>query len=274
MLQHARDWRVAIDETVETETSLIAFGRRDGDRVVLKVVKREGDEWNSGDVLSAFAGHGVVRVHECTAGACLAERVDPGTSLVDLARAGRDDEATDALARVIGSMTPAIIPPHCPTVQEWGRGFAWYLSSGDSQIPKTLVQQAVRIYSQLSAAQRGVRLLHGDLQHSNVLLDAGRGWLAIDPKGVVGEVEYEVGAALRNPREVPHLVGDPAVVERRVDRFVSVLNLDGARVVGWAFAQAVLSLIWTVEDGSAITAGDPSGLLVDAIRPLLRRAGF
>ena len=42
-------------------------------------------------------------------------------------------------------------------------------------------------------------LLHGDLQHYNVLLDKDRGWVAIDPKGVVGELEYEVGALLRNP---------------------------------------------------------------------------
>jgi streptomycin 6-kinase len=38
-----------------------------------------------------------------------------------------------------------------------------------------------------------------DLHHYNVLSDSGRGWLAIDPKGLVGEVEYEVGAAIRNP---------------------------------------------------------------------------
>jgi streptomycin 6-kinase len=44
-----------------------------------------------------------------------------------------------------------------------------------------------------------VRLLHGDLQHYNVLLDRKRGWLAIDPKGVVAEGEFELGAALRNP---------------------------------------------------------------------------
>ena len=32
----------------------------------------------------------------------------------------------------------------------------------------------------------------------NVRFDSGRGWLAIDPKGVFGELEYEVGAVVRN----------------------------------------------------------------------------
>ena len=29
-------------------------------------------------------------------------------------------------------------------------------------------------------------LLHGDLHHWNILSDADRGWMAIDPKGVIG----------------------------------------------------------------------------------------
>lgn len=51
-----------------------------------------------------------------------------------------------------------------------------------------------------------------DLQHYNVLFDDARGWLAIDPKGVVGEVEYEIGAILRNPIERPDLFAAPEIV--------------------------------------------------------------
>ncbi len=41
-------------------------------------------------------------------------------------------------------------------------------------------------------------LLHGDLHHYNLLQHQDT-WLAIDPKGVVGEREFEIGAFLRNP---------------------------------------------------------------------------
>ena len=47
---------------------------------------------------------------------------------------------------------------------------------------------AQRVHRRLCESQRDVRLLHGDLHHDNVLLDAGRGCLAIDPTGVTGEV--------------------------------------------------------------------------------------
>ena len=78
----AQEWRVELDESFETPSSIIAYGRRGSQRVVLKVVKRPNDEWHAGDALAAFDGRGVVRVLEHTAGAMLLERLDPGTPLV------------------------------------------------------------------------------------------------------------------------------------------------------------------------------------------------
>src|SRR5438105_1948740 len=75
----------------------------------------------------------------------------------------------------------------------------------DDEIPADLVAEGEEVYSRLCASQVHPTLLHGDLQHYNVLFDARRGWLAIDPKGVVSEVEYEIGAFLRNPFEQPEL---------------------------------------------------------------------
>jgi streptomycin 6-kinase len=110
-----------------------------------------------------------------------------------------------------------------------------------------------------------VRLLHGDLHHDNVILDDDRGWLAVDPKGVIAEPEYEVGAALRNPFDRPVLFADPATIRKRVDRFARDLALDATRVLSWAFAQAVLSAVWTVEDGLEITPDHNGIALATAI---------
>jgi streptomycin 6-kinase len=96
-----------------------------------------------------------------------------------------------------------------------------------------LVWAARQLFSELSGSQTQVRLLHGDLHHCNVLFDDVRGWLAVDPKGVVGELEY--GAALRYPYERPELFAEPSIVRKRVERFASILNLDTTRVLSWAF---------------------------------------
>lgn len=262
-------WRIVVERIAETETSVLAFGRRDADPVVLKVVKDPGDEWRSGAVLDAFGGKGVVRVYDHVEGAMLLERLSPGESLASLALSGGDDQATGILAEVIGKMSPRTPMDSVPTVQEWAKGFERHAASGNAQIPQSLLSEAQRVYSELCGSQTRPRLLHGDLHHYNVLFDSNRGWLAIDPKGVVGELEYEIGAALRNPYEKPDLLAEPATIEKRVERFARELNLGATRLLAWGFAQAVLAAIWTIEDGDTLEPNNPWIRLANAIRSIL-----
>jgi streptomycin 6-kinase len=111
-------------------------------------------------------------------------------------------------------------------------------------------------------------LLHGDLQHYNVLLDSNRGWVAIDPKGVVGEMEYEVGAILRNPAEQPDVFVSVDTIQSRLEILTTKLGLNYERALSWAFAQAVLSAIWDVEDGYPVQPDHNTIQLARVIKPL------
>ena len=265
----AAEWNVTVVEIRETEGSLLGFGLSNGRRVVLKVSSLS-DEMNSGTVLEAFQGAGTVRVHKSDHGAVLLERLDPATELVELVRSGRDDEATHILANTIGLMANHEPPPGCPTVFDWSRGFDRYISehSGGS-ISLQLVREAESVYRNLALSQRQTMLLHGDLHHYNVLFDSTRGWISIDPKGVVGELEYELGAIIRNPVELPDFYISRAVVERRLMQLTEALGLDYDRALRWTFAQAVLSAIWEVEDGVTVTSDHPSLCLAELTRMLL-----
>jgi streptomycin 6-kinase len=254
ILYCARAWSLTIERTAETATSMLVYGKRAGRTVVLKVVKQQGDEWRCGEIAAKFGGRGVVEVFEHMAGAALFERLDPGEPLAALTLNGRDEEATDIIAMMLGRMAPGDPPETCPSVEQWGGGFVRQAAAGDERIPAALLDPAQRIYADLCATQRVPALLHGDLHHYNVLSDRARGWCAIDPKGVVGELEYEVGAALRNPLDRPDLFAKPDIVERRLDQFGLALGLDVGRARGWCFAQAVLSAIWSLEDGRAAEA--------------------
>jgi streptomycin 6-kinase len=262
-------WRVTVDRITETESSVLAFGRRDGQPVVVKVVRRRGGEWHSGEILEAFDGRGVVRALEHAGGAVLLEHLRPGTSLNSLARSGADDEATEILAEVIAAMAPRTATDAVATVSDWGRSFDRHIATRDSTIPRQLVRDAHRLFSTLFSTQAAPRLLHGDLHHDNVLFDAERGWVAIDPKGVVGELEYEIGAALRNPYEQLDAFANVAAIERRVERFRQRLGVDVERTLQWSFAQAVLAALWAVEDGVRI--GPECGwiALANAIQPMI-----
>jgi streptomycin 6-kinase len=273
--RYAREWSVSVEDPFQTETSVIAFGLRGDAPVVLKVIKQTGDEWCSGEILAAFDGNGVARVYEHAPGAVLLERLTPGNSLAEMALGGGDEEATYILAEVMARMsTPTArsalgLSQACATVEDWAKGFERYLSTGDKQIPNVLVTAGRETYLHLCASQKQTRLLHGDLQHYNVLWDSNRGWLAIDPKGVIGELEYEVGAALRNPNESPNLFLSRSTIERRLEQFTDKLNLDYQRTLRWAFAQAVLSAIWEIEDGFVLDATNSSLQLAKVTRSML-----
>jgi streptomycin 6-kinase len=269
LLAKAAEWNVTLEETRETATSVLGFGVRDCRAVVLKLTKQAADEQHSGVMLRAFDGDGAVRVYESEVGAVLLERLDPGEELVNLVRRGGDDEATTIVAQVIAKLANHTPPAECPTVADWGRGFERYVRSGDAQIPYGLVKQGQAVYDQLTFSQRTTMLLHGDLQHYNVLFDRERGWIAIDPKGVVGELEYEVGALLRNPGELPEFFTNRATIERRLEILTTLLSIDPTRALRWTFAQAVLSAIWTFEDEHIVEPNNLALQLARALRPML-----
>jgi streptomycin 6-kinase len=217
----------------------------------------------------------MVRALEHEPGAILLERLSPGRPLVTLSLAGSDDEATRILADVIARMNEATrrVPANVPNAERLGLAFDRYLDSPNERIPRALVTAAREEFAALCASQGSQRLLHGDLQHYNVLYDDVRGWTAIDPKGVVAEIEYEIGASLRNPTEAPVLFTSSDVIERRVAICESSLPIDGVRVLRWAFAQAVLSLVWCVEDGVPFDTDHPHFDLARMIEAVLEHRG-
>jgi len=104
-------------------------------------------------------------------------------------------------------------------------------------------------------------LLHGDLHHFNILSvseESGLGWRAIDPFGVVGEREVEIGAFVRNPNlALPITPELERKLKRRLDVFHEQLGLDLKRMIAWASVYAAVSAWWTIST-------DADGWQVDA----------
>jgi streptomycin 6-kinase len=255
---HVRQWGITVDDVRTTETSLLAVGTRRGQRVVLKVARTEGEEWRCGELVAAFEGHGLVRALEYQDGVALLERLDPGDDLSGLSMRGRDDEATAIIADIIGRM--ASVRPdvrELKSARDFIPDFQTYRHICDGMMPVGMLETAERVYRELCGTQVDERILHGDLHHYNVLFDSQRGWLAIDPWGVRAEIEYEVGASLRNPIDAPHLLARPEIVRRRLDIFRRRLGFDADRALGWGFAQAVLAALWPTEEGVGIDMRAP-----------------
>jgi streptomycin 6-kinase len=229
----------------------VAFVRRGGEALVLKLLAPGADEWRSGEVLAHWDGRGAVRLIEQAPGAVLIERASPGVDLTPQVEAGRDDEATAILCEVMAQLErPAPDGANFRTIADWGRGFERNRPAALALgMDGDLIDRAAALFDGLCATQADPIVLHGDLQHFNVVCDAKRGWLAIDPKGILGEAAYESGAMLRNPMTLAHFCADPANIERRARMICTRLGHPYARIVGWCFSQWVLSALWAIEDG-------------------------
>lgn len=228
----------------------------DGTKAVLKLSFPEDLEFRTeAQALRLFDEQGIVRLLELDLeqGAMLLERLEPG---VPLDTVEDDEEAMSIAADVLRRLwRPAPADHPFPLVSDLARGLVrlrWHFGGETGPLPTALVEEAEALFAELIPSQAEPILLHGDLHHGNVLAARRRPWLAIDPKGVVGEPAYDTGALLYNPTELLNASRPGKVLERRIDQLAEELDLDGARVRGWGLPRAVLAAYWGWEDGGQV----------------------
>jgi streptomycin 6-kinase len=226
--------------------------RADGAEVVVKVGYPNEELLSEIEALRLYAGHGIVQLLDAdpAQGAFVLERLRPGATLSTLAD---DDAATRIAATVMQQLWCPVPAGHSfPSIADWAAGLArlrQQFDGGTGPLPRHLVELAEGLFAELLGSLGEPVLLHGDLHHENILTAERHPWLAIDPKGVVGEREYEVGALLRNP--IPQLWQWPnpeRITARRVAILAEMLGFERERLIGWGLAQAVLSACWSIED--------------------------
>jgi streptomycin 6-kinase len=250
----ARRWNLALGEPFPLSYNYVcAANRSDGTPAVLKIGVPNDELSSEIHALCLYDGRGACRVLEAdpTTGALLLERLVPGMMLSTL----DDDQATEIAAELMRRLwrSPPVESGFL-SLRGWFAGLAGLRARfGGTTGPfaERTVAVVEGLLGDLLAEDRPQVLLHGDFHHANVLLSS-RGWLAIDPKGVVGPAEYEVGPLLINPWGEP-----PAETEaiRRTQRRIAILSdrlgFDRERLRAWAICHAVLSAWWDLaEDGT------------------------
>jgi len=229
----------------------------DGSETVLKIGIPNPELRTEIAALRLCNGEGMARLLEADdeRGILLLERLHPGTTLVEVAEED-DEKATSIAAGVMRQLWHDLPQQHSfPSTSDWAAGLKKLrarFQGGTGPLPARLVEQAENLFTELTASMSKAVLLHGDLHHENILSAGGGTWLAIDPKGVVGEPEYECGALMRNP--IPRLLHwshPERITQRRLNQLADELGFDRKRLWGWGLAQAVLSAWWELEDKGA-----------------------
>ena len=249
---HAARWKLTPDgEPFETPGSWLRFVRHAGRPALLKVFKPGSDETASADILRHW-GESAVRVYEGDRAAIVLERVAPGTELTEIV-AQDDDRATHIWCDVIEKLHVRPAPAGFDDLVRCGRSLIAQPCPSHPLLTPELFDAGKRAFQALLDSQSDARfLLHTDLHHANILRDARRGWLVIDPKGYVGELAYEAAAFLHNPtRDYCRAT----YLERRVAIIADRLGLSAERLIRWCFAHGVLSAVWSIEE----PVFDPAG---------------
>ena len=210
----------------------------DGVPAVLKLNFPEPESEREAEALACWAGEGAVRLlaEDEERRALLVERCVPGTLLWD--EPGEDDAMRVAAGILRRLWRP---PPDGHRFRLLGDlAAAWARELAEAPYERPLVDEAVSFLREAGLAQGEGVVLHQDFHGGNVLRATREPWLAIDPKPLVGEREFDTASLLRDRR--PELQADPhpeARIRRRLDFLAAELDLDRERLRGWGIAHAL-----------------------------------
>ncbi|WP_240414009.1 aminoglycoside phosphotransferase family protein [Paenibacillus periandrae] len=224
-----------------------------GTEAVLKLGVPNKELITEAEALRIYKGNGCARLWDADTdkGILILEKATPGHTLKTVVD---DDEAVRLAAAVMRKLqVPPPLRPLFPSTADWAKGFdklrtRYHGSTGP--LPERMVRKAEEWFAKLHKTWRNPQLLHGDLHHENLLSAEREPYIAIDPKGLIGELEYGVISFLMNNLPEKH---PSDIIRRRIELFSTELTLDPVRIITWGYCHAVLSAWWCVED----QVGDP-----------------
>jgi streptomycin 6-kinase len=251
-------WRLVADgEPIITPGSRLLPVRMDGMPAMLKIAM-DSEEKFGALLMSWWDGQGAARVFAHENDALLMERAEGPASLVEMARdmapGGGDDEASRLICGVVAQLhAPSARAGPLPSLVPLGQWFGELEPAAATHGGMLSVCAATA--RELLASEQDIVPLHGDIHHGNILDFGPRGWLAIDPKRVIGERGFDYANLFCNPDAA--IATAPGRLARQVDVVAEAAGLERQRLLKWIMAYAGLSAAWFLEDGEGEQAATP-----------------
>ncbi len=253
-------WNLAQPQLLATTpTSHVYTVDHKGETVVLKLLTEYGwEERRGAAALRCFDGHGAVTVYQSDENAQLLEYVagDDLVSRVQSSSAG-DAAATRIIARVLKQLHSVPQTEACAdllSLKTWFQELFARADADEAESSESIFVRGACVARHLLDDPSDVCVLHGDIHHMNIRHSAARGWLAFDPKGLIGERTYDCANTLCNPfrgtLRYDLLVHNEARLLRNAAILSEELAIDLARILAYTYAYSCLSAVWSL--GSAV----------------------
>jgi streptomycin 6-kinase len=194
-------------------------------------------------LLACWEGKAAVKVYRYDAGALLMERAVGEGSLRRMVMDGREDEANTIVCGVVAQLhahtcaeTPGLTP-----LASWFRSLEKAASQHDG-----LFATCQAVADKLLRDPQDQLALHGDIHYDNILDSGNRGWIAIDPKGVIGERGFDYANLFCNPDI--GVAASPGRLPKQARLVAGLAGLELSRLLQWIIAWAGLMASWMLED--------------------------
>ncbi|WP_137743796.1 aminoglycoside phosphotransferase family protein [Robertmurraya siralis] len=217
---------------------------------ILKVSLSSRELENEMRALQLYDGNGCCRLLKADVenGVILLEKVAPGTMLAELEDEEQVLEQFMNVWKALRRQAPK--GAHFPMIHQWAsqlprcRKMQEYQTG---QFSEEILQLAEQFFKEMTDTTEGLQLLHGDLHHENILFSEEKGWIAIDPKGIIGDPYFDVVSFLMNHLQEKE---DPKrVLWERVEVLSRGLSFERKRLLKAGLAMTALSAFWSMEEG-------------------------
>ncbi|WP_292639441.1 aminoglycoside phosphotransferase family protein [Mesorhizobium sp.] len=270
-------WKVSAPELIaETFSSRIwMVSREDGSPAIVKALKPfddVADELRGEHYLAWRRGEGAVRLLGRDGHSMLLEYAGE-TLLQQVLDEQGDFAATAIAAEVMARLFSPGKDPFPPELQPLRERFASLFNKANADRDAghdSLYVEVAAIADRLLADPHDIKPLHGDLHHENIL-HGPRGWLAIDPKGVLGDPGFDAANMFYNPLDRDELCLDPERTAHMAEIFARTLGQTPPAILDHAIAYGCLSASWHHEDDNAVEENRELSI-AEAIRAV--RASF
>lgn len=218
--------------------------------VVLKIGFPHPEFYSELAALSLYHGRNVCTLYDADLelGAMLLARIVPGYNLKALPDA---NDRLEIAVEVISNL-PVPIQPNLsiPTFADWIKRAFTRVRKEHKVSHKTLyfVDEAERLFYEITALESAQMLLHGDLHHENILFSATGHWVVIDPKGVTGIPSLETGRFIQNALWLIDDTQKPQALDDMVSAFSAAFQQPKRTIAACALIDCVLSRCWTFEE--------------------------
>lgn len=231
-----------------------AFSKHYQSKVVLKISTHPDELAQEQQALIYYNGNGCVKLlaYDLEKAGLLLECIEPGTQLKNLFFSDQTQAntiAADVIKKLHRHPISQTAASGFKTINQW---LALLQNFKSDTIPHRLLDKANKLAQKLLNTQANLYLLHGDLHQENIL-QKDDSWIAVDPKGVVGELAYEIGTLIRNP--APELLAQKnpqEIITHSINQLSKIFAVDRQRLIDWSFVQAVLATCWAVQDNDSI----------------------